>query len=142
MVNTKRVSRPTEKMQAYQDSQEKSKARKDLNEETSTTPTFDQAYTTWKIVMRSSRLKLKENLNEEGLVLIIEETQQKEKAVIESFKALSLVPDQITRQRMDGCSSNTKKLIALALLRMSEVDMDPWDDDAEQARLHNMFDVD
>ncbi|RUS72387.1 hypothetical protein EGW08_019847 [Elysia chlorotica] len=137
----KRVSRPTEKMKEYLAGR---KTDQRPTEKQENLVAFDTVYGKWKEGMRAARRRLKEQVTENELAEIIEASQALQTEVSGAFEALQLrrVPDQVTRQRMDSCSANTNNLVALAQTRMAEVDLEPWDDEAEQARLHNLLDVD
>lgn len=145
VLTSKRVSRQTERMKAYLEgrkpSQDEGTTEKPNN---NNLEIFNTTYNKWKEGMKTARSELKRQLGEEELAEIIERSRMLEKTVSGSFNQLTQtqVPDQITRQRMDSCSANTKNLVALAQTKMAEVDIEQWDDEAEQARLHNMLDVD
>ena len=142
----KRVSKPTDKMKDYLQQRDTRNAAiiKNVRKEIES---FSTAYDVWKQGIRSERQRLKSLLTEEELAALVGNIQELEMKVNDAFEGIRQgeppqVPDQFTRQRMDSCKANSKNIILLAQARMSECDMEPWDDEAEQARLHNVLDID
>ena len=109
------------------------------------TENFETAYHKWKQAMRELRIRLRSELTEEELAEVIENAQDIHRTVLkqyESLKADGIIPDQITRQKADGCTANTNNLISLAQTRMSEFGIEPWNDANEKARLRVILDTD
>ncbi len=127
---SKRDRRPTERMQAFQDQENQKRESK-----------FQKAYDRWKTQMRETRIRLKQECDEEELVALIENVESSESAVLHVYNDVRNhgIPTQETKRRMDACSAVTRDVTSLLQHRLTEVG-EEWNDQEERQRLHSLLD--
>ncbi len=124
-----RVRRPTEKMKALLDQEQKKREDK-----------FHKAYERWKQA-RETRQQLKQECTEEDIGDLSDKVEAMESPVLQTYNDLRLhgAPTQEIKRRMDACSAVTRDLNSLMQHRLVEVG-DEWNDKAERLRLHSLLD--
>ena len=102
---------------------------------------FSRLYETWKEQVRAARTKLKKECSDQDLSVMmddVEELETKVRGVYEEIRSQS-APSTEIRRRMDSCTAVTSDLMGLLKVRMSEVGLDEFDAEAENARLRTVL---
>ena len=110
-------------------------------ENTQSLHSFEDTYLSWKRGIQNMRISLRNELSEDALGEIMDIIEALRDHVIHAFERLPSSARQIVRRRVDTCMANTDNLISLAHVRMSEVDIVPWDQEGETARIRMILDT-
>ncbi len=103
---------------------------------------FIKLYESWKEEVKATRTKLKGECSDQDLSDLMDSVEGMEsqvKNVYELIRSQS-VPSTEIRRKMDSCTAVTSDLMGLMKVRLSEVGLEEFDVNAEDARIRMVLD--